>query len=86
MWSAEFPTGLGHEASCLFSLGALQAASREAENQADEEYGLLRLGHFLRQFAESLLDDVRSFADGSGLRDDASVIFSEGLTGFSPNP
>jgi len=28
--------------------------------------------------AESLLDDVRSFADGSGLRDDASVILVKG--------
>jgi sigma-B regulation protein RsbU (phosphoserine phosphatase) len=49
----------------------------EAGNPADEEYGLARLQeHFLRTdaSAESLLDDVRSFADGSGLRDDASVI------------
>jgi len=49
----------------------------EAENQADEEYGSARLQrHFLRAdaSAESLLDDVRSFADGSGLRDDASVV------------
>jgi len=53
----------------------------EAENQADEEYGSARLQrHFLRAdaSAESLLDDVRSFADGSGLRDDASVIFVKG--------
>ncbi len=53
----------------------------EAENPADEEYGLLRLqDHFLRTdaSAESLLDDVRSFADGSGLRDDASVILVKG--------
>ena len=49
----------------------------EAENPAGGEYGLVRLQeHFLRTdaSAESLLDDVRSFADGSGLRDDASVI------------
>jgi phosphoserine phosphatase RsbU/P len=49
----------------------------EAENPTDEEYGLVRLQeHFLRTdaSAESLLDNVRSFADGSGLRDDASVI------------
>jgi phosphoserine phosphatase RsbU/P len=49
----------------------------EAENPTDEEYGLVRLQeHFLRTDAstESLLDNVRSFADGSGLRDDASVI------------
>src|ERR1700691_1689419 len=53
----------------------------EAENRADEEYGLARLQeHFLRTdaSAESLLDDVRSFADGSGLRDDASVILVKG--------
>jgi serine phosphatase RsbU (regulator of sigma subunit) len=53
----------------------------EAENQTDEEYGLVRLQeHFLRTdaSAESLLDDVRSFADGSGLRDDASVILVKG--------
>jgi sigma-B regulation protein RsbU (phosphoserine phosphatase) len=53
----------------------------EAENPADEEYGLARLQkHFSRSdaSAESLLDDVRSFADGSGLRDDASVILVKG--------
>jgi phosphoserine phosphatase RsbU/P len=53
----------------------------EAENQTDEEYGLARLQeHFLRTdaCAESLLDDVRMFADGSGLRDDASVILVKG--------
>jgi sigma-B regulation protein RsbU (phosphoserine phosphatase) len=53
----------------------------EAANRADEEYGLERLQeHFLRAdaSAESLLDDVRSFADGSGLRDDASVVLVKG--------
>jgi sigma-B regulation protein RsbU (phosphoserine phosphatase) len=53
----------------------------EAENPADEEYGWARLReHFLRTdaSAESLLDDVRSFADRSGLRDDASVILVQG--------
>jgi sigma-B regulation protein RsbU (phosphoserine phosphatase) len=53
----------------------------EAENQSGEEYGLARLQeHFLRAdaSADSLLDDVRSFADGSGLRDDASVILVKG--------
>jgi sigma-B regulation protein RsbU (phosphoserine phosphatase) len=53
----------------------------EAQNQTDEEYGLMRLQeHFSRTdaSAESLLDDVRSFADGSGLRDDASVILVKG--------
>src|ERR1035441_7377693 len=53
----------------------------EAENPTDEEYGLTRLQeHFLRTdaSAESLLADVRSFADGTGLRDDASVILVKG--------
>jgi len=53
----------------------------EAENPAGEEYGVLRLQqHFSRPgaSAESLLDDVRSFADGAGLRDDASVILVKG--------
>jgi phosphoserine phosphatase RsbU/P len=54
----------------------------EAENQADEEYGRVRLqDHFLRTdnaSAEGLLGDVRSFANGFGLRDDASVILVKG--------
>jgi sigma-B regulation protein RsbU (phosphoserine phosphatase) len=53
----------------------------EAENQRDEEYGLARLQeHFSRSnaSAESLLNDVLSFADGSGLHDDASVILVKG--------
>ncbi len=53
----------------------------EAENPAEGEYGLVRLQeHFLRTdaSAESLLDDVRSFAGGSGLHDDASVILVKG--------
>jgi hypothetical protein len=52
------------------------------DNQrADEEYGVVRLQeHFLRAdaSAEGLLDDLRSFADGSALRDDASVILVKG--------
>jgi sigma-B regulation protein RsbU (phosphoserine phosphatase) len=53
----------------------------EAENPAGEEYGLERLQKHLSRAdasAESLLDHVRSFADGSGLRDDASVILVKG--------
>ncbi|MFZ0807125.1 MAG: GAF domain-containing SpoIIE family protein phosphatase [Candidatus Sulfotelmatobacter sp.] len=53
----------------------------EAENPADEEYGLARLQeHFSRPdaSAESLLADVRTFANGAGLRDDASVILVKG--------
>ncbi len=53
----------------------------EAGNLMDEEYGSVRLQeHFLRTdaSAESLLDEVRSFADGAGLHDDASVILVRG--------
>jgi phosphoserine phosphatase RsbU/P len=53
----------------------------EAENPMDEEYGLARLQEHLSRTdasAESLLDDVRSFANGAGLRDDASVILVKG--------
>ena len=53
----------------------------EAENPEGVEYGLARLEqHFVRTdaSAESLLADVRSFADGAGLRDDASVILIKG--------
>ena len=38
----------------------------------------LSKAHENRASAESLLDDVRSFADGSGLRDDASIILVKG--------
>ncbi len=50
----------------------------EAENPAEEEYGPARLqSHVLRPqaSAESILEDVRAFANGTGLRDDATVIF-----------
>jgi phosphoserine phosphatase RsbU/P len=53
----------------------------EAENDQEEEYGVQRLqDHVLRPdaSAESLLADVRSFANSTGLRDDASVIFVRG--------
>jgi phosphoserine phosphatase RsbU/P len=49
----------------------------EATNPVDEEYGADRLReHVLRPevTAESILADVRSFANGEGLHDDASVI------------
>lgn len=49
----------------------------EAENHAGEQYGLERLRKHLSQpeaSAESLLDDVRRFANSAGLQDDASVI------------
>jgi sigma-B regulation protein RsbU (phosphoserine phosphatase) len=49
----------------------------EAVNPADEEYGTSRLEeHVSRAEAseESILADVRSFANGAGLHDDATVI------------
>jgi phosphoserine phosphatase RsbU/P len=53
----------------------------EAENDQEEEYGVQRLqDHVSRPdaTADSLLADVRSFANSTGLRDDASVIFVKG--------
>jgi len=49
----------------------------EATNPADEEYGTSRLDeHVSRPTAseESVLADMRSFANGAGLHDDATVI------------
>ena len=49
----------------------------EATGPDDEEYGLGRLtAHLQRADAcpETLLEDVRAFANGAGLRDDATVI------------
>jgi len=53
----------------------------EAEDGKQEEYGAQRLqNHVARPdaSAESLLEDVRSFANGAGLHDDATVIFVKG--------
>jgi sigma-B regulation protein RsbU (phosphoserine phosphatase) len=50
----------------------------EAENSFEEEYGLDRLAKHSAisgASAVSLIDDVRAFADGTGIRDDASVVF-----------
>jgi phosphoserine phosphatase RsbU/P len=50
----------------------------EAVNAGDEEYGLCRLAeHAVKPEASavSIVDDVRLFANGSGVRDDASVVF-----------
>jgi sigma-B regulation protein RsbU (phosphoserine phosphatase) len=50
----------------------------EAENAKGEEYGLCRLaGHAGKagSSAVSIVDDVRSFTNGTNLRDDASVVF-----------
>lgn len=54
----------------------------EAEDPDDAEYGSQRMiDHLLRPdaTAESLLADVREFADGYGLRDDATVIMVQTL-------
>ena len=53
----------------------------EAENDQEEEYGLERLRVDVTKpeaSAESLLEDVRRFANSRGFRDDASVIFVKG--------
>jgi phosphoserine phosphatase RsbU/P len=50
----------------------------EAVNATEEEYGLERLAaHSAKpgSSAISIADDVRSFANGAGVRDDASVVF-----------
>ena len=50
----------------------------EAVNAQDEEYGMCRLvEHALKPEASamSMVDEVQSFANGSGVRDDASVVF-----------
>jgi sigma-B regulation protein RsbU (phosphoserine phosphatase) len=50
----------------------------EAVNANEEEYGLCRLAeHVVRPGASavSIIDDVRGFANGNGVRDDASVVF-----------
>lgn len=50
----------------------------EAVNANDEEYGLCRLAqHAVKPGASavSIVDDVRSFANGAGVPDDASVVF-----------
>src|SRR6266567_2432450 len=50
----------------------------EAENANAEEYGLCRLAEHAAKpgaSAVSIVDDVRTFANGSGVRDDASVVF-----------
>lgn len=50
----------------------------EAVNSHDEEYGLCRLAeHAIKPGASavSIVDEVRSYANGFGVRDDASVVF-----------
>jgi sigma-B regulation protein RsbU (phosphoserine phosphatase) len=50
----------------------------EAANENEEEYGLDRLVQHVSSpdaSAITILDDVRAFADGVALNDDASVVF-----------
>jgi sigma-B regulation protein RsbU (phosphoserine phosphatase) len=50
----------------------------EAVDAKEEEYGLCRLvEHAIRPGASavSIIDEVRAFANGTGVRDDASVVF-----------
>jgi len=50
----------------------------EATNARDEEYGLCRLAEYAirpEASALSIVDEVQSFSNGSGVRDDASVVF-----------
>src|SRR5579862_3327071 len=50
----------------------------EAVNANEEEYGLCRLAeHVVRPDASavSIIDEVRAYANGTGVRDDASVVF-----------
>jgi len=47
-------------------------------DEAEEEYGLCRLAEHAASAdasAFSIIDDVRSFANRTGVRDDASVVF-----------
>jgi sigma-B regulation protein RsbU (phosphoserine phosphatase) len=49
----------------------------EAGGPGDEEYGAQRLRDLVQRpetSPERLLDDVRAFANGEGLQDDATVI------------
>ena len=50
----------------------------EAENASAEEYGLCRLAEHAAKpgtSAVSIVDDVRTFSNGAGVRDDATVVF-----------
>jgi len=50
----------------------------EAVDGNEEEYGLSRLAEHSAKFgasAVSLIDDVRAYADGDGIQDDATVVF-----------
>jgi sigma-B regulation protein RsbU (phosphoserine phosphatase) len=79
------PLGIGHgmysEAMVPLSdqarIALYSDGITEATNAVDEEYGAARLqAHFENggKCPETLIDDVRAFANGAGLHDDATVI------------
>jgi len=83
------PLGLAHgdfsECEIAFPKGSrlvlYSDGITEADNGQDEEYGVQRLEAYVARpdvCPESLLKDVRSFANGAGLKDDATVIFVKG--------
>jgi sigma-B regulation protein RsbU (phosphoserine phosphatase) len=66
-----------HSRIAFYSDGITEADSDSAANASGEEYGAERLlAQMLSPVTtpDSLLADVRKFADGTGLRDDATVI------------
>jgi sigma-B regulation protein RsbU (phosphoserine phosphatase) len=70
---SEAQAHLGQGARLLFYSDGIT----EATNREQDEYGAERLEKHFRKSeasAESILEDVRSFADGAGLHDDATVI------------
>jgi phosphoserine phosphatase RsbU/P len=70
---SEAQVHLGQGARLLFYSDGIT----EATNPEDDEYGAERLEEHFRKSdasAESILADVRLFADGAGLHDDATVI------------
>jgi sigma-B regulation protein RsbU (phosphoserine phosphatase) len=79
------PLGLGGDYSeCQISLATgsrlvfYSDGITEAENASEEEYGLDRLAKHVAEpgaSAISIVEDVRVFANGTGVRDDASVVF-----------
>jgi sigma-B regulation protein RsbU (phosphoserine phosphatase) len=85
------PLGLGFGSYSDLEI-SLSAGSRlvfysdgitEAANSGDEEYGSARLENHLLQpesSPESILSDVRSFTNGEGLHDDATVIMLQAST------
>src|SRR5579863_1744884 len=76
--------GCGDYSECVISLPEgsrlvfYSDGITEAVNGSEEEYGLDRLAEHAAQpgsSAISIVDDVRAFANGAGVRDDASVVF-----------